>query len=95
MILFPTHNRHNQLIPNFTLVCIARLRHNAALEGGGGDVHKKYKEDVKAGRGGHENHEGGLPDYIKIGSLEEKSWRRKHPDNKKVRYFLGIDGFAI
>jgi len=59
------------------------LRHNAALEGGGGDVHKKYKEDVKAGRGGHENNEGGLPDYIKIGTPEERVWRRKHPDNKK------------
>jgi len=59
------------------------LRHNAALEGGGGDVHKKYAADVKAGRGGHENHEGGLPGYIKVGSPEEKKWRKRHPDNKK------------
>jgi len=59
------------------------LRHNSALEGGGGDVHKKYAEDVKAGRGGHENHENGLPGYIRKGSTEEDKWLRQHPDNKK------------
>eukprot|EP00555_Chaetoceros_dichaeta_P002645 CAMPEP_0198249708 /NCGR_PEP_ID=MMETSP1447-20131203/1137_1 /TAXON_ID=420782 /ORGANISM="Chaetoceros dichaeta, Strain CCMP1751" /LENGTH=490 /DNA_ID=CAMNT_0043934395 /DNA_START=116 /DNA_END=1588 /DNA_ORIENTATION=+ len=63
------------------------LRHNAGLEGGGGDVHKKYREDVKAGRGGHENHESldedGLPGYIKKGSLEATMWHKKHPNNKR------------
>jgi len=61
------------------------LRHHAETEGGGGDVHKKYAEDVKAGRGGHEHedHKDGLPSYIKRGSLEEETWFRKHPNRKK------------
>lgn len=59
------------------------LRHNANLEGGGGDVDKKYKDSVAAGQGGHEHMEDGLPDYIKRGTEEENKWRRRHPNNKK------------
>lgn len=61
------------------------LRHNSNAQGGGGDVHKKYAEDVKAGIGGHEHqdHKDGLPSYIKRGSLEEETWFKKHPNNKR------------
>ena len=79
-----------ELNRRFGACCIASLRHNAALEGGGGDVHKKYSEDVKAGRGGHEHFEDGLPDHIKKGSIEETKWRRSHPNNKKVKNFVGL-----
>jgi len=49
-------------------------------------VHKKYAEDVKAGRGGHENFDtadDGLPGYIKRGTHEDKMWHMSHPNNKK------------
>ena len=51
------------------------------------DVHKKYAEDVKAGRGGHEHFEDGIPDYIVKGSEEAELWKRNHPNNKRVGFF--------
>jgi len=59
------------------------LRHHPEHDGASVDVHKKYAEDVKAGRGGHENHQDGLPAYIKSGTEESESWYRRHPNHKR------------
>jgi len=59
------------------------LRHHPEHKDGGSNVHKKYAEDVKAGRGGHENHQDGMPGYIRSGTAEEASWIRKHPNSKR------------
>lgn len=60
------------------------LRHNA--ESGGGDVHKKYRDDVANSKGGHEHEENdGLPVYIQKGSPEEKHWRRQHPNGMQTK----------
>jgi hypothetical protein len=48
-------------------------------EESGGDVHKKYKESVERGEGGHESNNNGLPPYLLAGTPEEANWRRSHP----------------
>merc|ERR1712176_1168389 len=58
------------------------LRHHGA-KGAEGDVGQKYKESVTNGKGGHENHEDGLPFYIRDDSTEANRWRARHPNNKK------------
>jgi len=56
------------------------LRHNARSEEGGSDVHKKYRDALSRGAGGHEVDQGGdLPSYIVPGTPEEANWRRRHP----------------
>jgi prolyl 4-hydroxylase len=57
------------------------LRHKAQVEGG--DVHEKYKDSVSKQHGGHEAAHNGLPEYIKVGSNEEKEWHKRHPDNRR------------
>jgi len=59
------------------------LRHHEEHFEDGKDVHEKYKEAVARRAGGHEADHDGLPDYIKMGSDEEKKWHQRHPDNKR------------
>jgi prolyl 4-hydroxylase len=57
------------------------LRHNSRIEEeSGGDVHKKYKESLEKGVGGHESDNDGLPPYLIAGTPEEKHWRGTHPN---------------
>ena len=60
------------------------LRHNARVESGG-DVAEKYRRAVEKGTGGHEADHDGLPSYIKVGSLEEKKWRREHEGHRREK----------
>ena len=57
------------------------LRHNANIEHG--DVHKKYRDALDRGQGGHENDNNGLPPYLIPGTPEEPNWRRSHPNGFK------------
>lgn len=59
------------------------LRHHEEHFEDGKDVHEKYKEAVARRAGGHEADHEGLPDYIKLGTEEEKRWHQRHPDNKR------------
>lgn len=60
------------------------LRHNQKVEHS--DVHKKYKESVARGHGGHEAaDDSGLPPYIIPGTPEEANWKRFHPNNKRSK----------
>mmetsp|Transcript_12158 Transcript_12158/g.13940 ORF Transcript_12158/g.13940 Transcript_12158/m.13940 type:complete len:515 (+) Transcript_12158:82-1626(+) len=66
------------------------LRHKQNVaEDHGKDVHKKYKEAVSRGVGGHEvdqTHEDtGLPPYIIPGSPEEANWLARHPNAKRSK----------
>lgn len=58
------------------------LRHNAqqADAVARADVHKKYREAIERGVGGHENDHKGLPSYIVPGTPEERHWRMTHPE---------------
>jgi hypothetical protein len=57
------------------------LRHTSRIEEeSGGDVHKKYKESLARGVGGHESDNSGLPPYVIAGTPGDKRWRQEHPD---------------
>lgn len=66
------------------------LRHHNKANSDTEGVHEKYKKSVDNRQGGHEQHEMGMPDYIKEGTDEADRWRMRHPDNKrsaKIRSF--------
>jgi prolyl 4-hydroxylase len=60
------------------------LRHNTKTDAGG-DVHKKYKDALNRGVGGHEVEQTGLPPYIVPGTPEEAHWRQAHPGGFKSK----------
>ena len=51
----------------------------------GGDIAEKYRRAVERGSGGHEADHDGLPSYIKVGSPEEKRWRREHENGRRSK----------
>ena len=60
------------------------LRHEARVESGG-DVAEKYRRAVERGAGGHEADHDGMPSYIRVGSPEEKKWRREHENGRRSK----------
>mmetsp|Transcript_110502 Transcript_110502/g.165388 ORF Transcript_110502/g.165388 Transcript_110502/m.165388 type:complete len:484 (-) Transcript_110502:266-1717(-) len=70
------------------------LRHNAETDAGG-DVHKKYRDALKRGAGGHEVDESGLPPYIIPGTPEEDHWRRAHPSGNKSKRKSSTTGSTV
>lgn len=59
------------------------LRHDAKMNSGDIDVHKKYAQSIQRRAGGHEADHDGLPSYIQEGSNEAKSWHARHPNNQR------------
>mmetsp|Transcript_6904 Transcript_6904/g.9889 ORF Transcript_6904/g.9889 Transcript_6904/m.9889 type:complete len:368 (+) Transcript_6904:92-1195(+) len=59
-------------------------RHNHKYDHG--NVHRKYKEAVRRGHGGHENEDNeGLPPYILPGSPEVANYIQRNPNSEAAR----------
>ncbi len=63
------------------------LRHTEKMGLDTGDVHKKYKNAIKKGHGGHENETNDLPPYILKGSQTADEWLDEHEGDVHVDTF--------